>query len=180
MTFFASIMCLEARRQDARRMDLCCLKSRAPADQGCFCGLLGAGVPAERLSTRIMTWLGRQYATAAARVAVITLWLALLAAGIYGTSQMRVDADVNDFIPEGSYLRDWIRIAQTEFGTTGIPVELYWVNTAEVCMPIMHLSTCNDIACAAQARAADGRVCEDRCVCKDGFFVLQLHDERRR
>lgn len=154
VTFFASIMCLEARRQAARRVDcICCITSSAPPDQGCCFGACGSGAPAERPSTRVMTWLGEKFSTPVARAVIIPLWFALLAAGIYGTSQMRVDADVNDFIPAGSYLKDWIAIAQTQFGTTGISVNLYWVSTAEVrldasCAPLCGRRTCGKTACA--------------------------------
>eukprot|EP00892_Ulva_mutabilis_P011129 jgi/Ulvmu1/8389/UM042_0096.1 len=133
VTFFASIMCLEVCRQDAHRVDvLCCITSAAPVDQGCFCGACGPGVPSMRLSTRVMAWLGRQYSSAPARAVVLGLWVVLLGAGIYGTTQMRVDADVNDFIPAGSYLRDWLQVGRSAFGSTGISVELYWVSTPEV------------------------------------------------
>lgn len=146
VTFFASIMCLEARRQAGRRVDcLCCITDSHPADQGCFCGLFGEGRPKERLSTRVMTWLGRQYSTPQARAAIVLLWFGVLSAGIYGTSRMRVDADVNDFIPAGSYLKEWIKIAQSDFGSTGIPVQLYWVSTPEVRPPAtsVWLSLCD-------------------------------------
>lgn len=53
-------------------------------------------------------------------------------AGIYGTSQMRVDADVNDFIPAGSYLRDWFAVLQDNFGSSGTTVDLYFVNDRAV------------------------------------------------
>ena len=63
---------------------------------------------------------------------VVLTWLGLLAAGIYGTSQMRVEADVNNFISEGSYLRSWIDTSDESFTQTGAEVGLYWVNDAAV------------------------------------------------
>lgn len=47
----------------------------------------------ERL--QIMSWLARQYSKLPVKVAVLTVYAAALALGFYGTSQMRVDADVN-------------------------------------------------------------------------------------
>jgi hypothetical protein len=55
-----------------------------------------------------------------------------LFAGIYGTAQMRVDAEINDFIPESSYLKDSFAVLQDSFGKMGTSVSLYWVNNATV------------------------------------------------
>eukprot|EP00892_Ulva_mutabilis_P011134 jgi/Ulvmu1/8393/UM042_0100.1 len=130
VTFFSAIMCIDARRQRRRAVDiLCCVESSMPENVGCCCGACKR--PRKRPSTKVMGWLGRQYPKAPVRWTVVIVWLVALAAGIYGTSQMRVDADVNNFIPEGSYLRDWIRISQGEFDQTGTEVGLYWVSTPE-------------------------------------------------
>lgn len=56
----------------------------------------------------------------------------VLFSGIYGTSQMKVEADINDFIPEGSYLLDWFAVLQDNFDQTGTEVNLYWVNDGSV------------------------------------------------
>ena len=47
-----------------------------------------------------MSWLGRQYSRWPVKAVVLTVYFALLAVGIYGTSQMRVDADVNGATPQ--------------------------------------------------------------------------------
>lgn len=67
------------------------------------------------------------------KAVVLLVWLGMLSAGIHGTSQMRVDADVNDFIPTGSYLRDFFDTTREQFGETGTRIDLYWVNDAQVC-----------------------------------------------
>lgn len=58
---------------------------------------------------------------------------------------MRVDADVNDFIPEGSYLKDWFAVLQNNFASSGTSVDLYWVNDEAVrpptSLPHTHPST---------------------------------------
>ena len=36
---------------------------------------------------------------------VVLAWLGLLAVGIAGAAQMRLEPDVNNFIPDGSYLK---------------------------------------------------------------------------
>lgn len=132
VTFFAGIMCLDARRQNRRAFDIaCCITTSREPNPGCFCGACGKGKPKKRLSTKVMGWLGKQYSRAAVRWPIVVLWIVLLGAGIYGTSQMSVEADVNNFIPEGSYLKEWIRIGQDSFDTTGSDIQLYWVSTPE-------------------------------------------------
>jgi Niemann-Pick C1 protein len=133
LTFFAGIMTLDKRRQDSRRLDVfCCIKSSAPVDQGWCCGVFGAGRPRERISTKVMRGVAHLLARKWCRIVVVLCWLGAVGAGIYGTSQMKVDADINDFIPKGSYLRDTIKITEDYFDNTGDEVQLYWVNSPEV------------------------------------------------
>lgn len=76
------------------------------------------------------------------KMVVIVLWLLFLVGGIIGTSQMKVDADVDDFIPSGSYLRDFWDTTREQFGETGTDISLYWVNDIEVggsCWPRMSI-----------------------------------------
>jgi Niemann-Pick C1 protein len=142
-------MALEKRREDARRVDVfCCVKSSAPVDQGCCFGACGTGKPRERLSTKVMRGVAHVLSRNWCRVIVIIVWLGVLAAGIYGTSQMKVDADVNDFIPEGSYLKGWLRTQEKYFKTAGTQVSLYWVSTDEVCSMYGALCPCAGRACA--------------------------------
>ena len=63
---------------------------------------------------------------------VVATWLILMGIGIYGVSQMHVDADVNDFLPSGSYVLDFFDTWRDQFGETGTEVSLYWVNDAQV------------------------------------------------
>jgi hypothetical protein len=105
ITFFAAIMCINKKREDARRLDVAlCFKSKREPNGGACCGAFG-GRPKERLSTVAMRWVGHMLSQKPVKAVVIVLWLALLGVGIAGTAQMRVEADVNDFIPDGSYLR---------------------------------------------------------------------------
>lgn len=120
-------MVIDTRRQDARRFDVAlCFKSEAPRNNGILCGACGPGVPKERLSTKIMRYVADVLALPPIKVVVILLWLGLLAAGIVGTSRMKVDADVNDFIPEESYLRGFFRVNKDYFTTEGEQAALYF------------------------------------------------------
>lgn len=53
---------------------------------------------------QIMSWLGRQYSKLPVKIVVLVAYVAVLGCGIYGTSQMRVDADVNGVWPCRSLL----------------------------------------------------------------------------
>jgi hypothetical protein len=81
---------------------------------------------------QVMSWLGKQYPRQPVQIAVLVLWAALLVVGIYGSSQMRVDADRDDFIPAGSYLNDWLFVQEEYFQDNGPNIRLYWVDTEEV------------------------------------------------
>lgn len=139
VTFFAAIMCIDARRQHRRAFDMiCCAKSSGDPNPGCCCGLI-KGRPKKRPSMRVMGWIGKQMARTPVRWMIVAVWALLLGAGIYGTSQMRVEADVNNFIPEGSYLKEWIRIGQDSFDQTGSTIGVYWVSTPAVSpCPLAH------------------------------------------
>lgn len=133
ITFFAAVMCIDKRRQEARRLDVVlCFKSKGPANGGILCGACGAGVPKERFSIKAMRYLGHVLVLKPVKVAVLALWLGLLIAGIIGASRMRVDADVNDFIPDGSYLKDFFKLYTNAFKTSGDSVDLYFLSTDAV------------------------------------------------
>lgn len=133
ITFFAAIMCIDKRRQEARRFDVAlCFKDKGPVDAGICCGACGAGRPHEKLSTKAMRYLGALLSKRPAQIVVVILWLGALAAGIVGTSQMRVNADVNDFIPDGSYLKDYFKVNDDYFVTEGASAALYFRSTPDV------------------------------------------------
>ena len=125
-------MCIDKRRQEARRFDVAlCFKDKGAADAGVCCGACGAGRPHEKVSTKAMRHLGTLLSKRPAQIVVILLWLGLLAAGIVGTSRMKVDPDVNDFIPEGSYLKDYFQVNKDYFVTEGAAAALYFRSTPD-------------------------------------------------
>lgn len=133
ITFFSAIMCLDQRRVERRAADIFpCITTTSPEDCGYCCGLFGKPSNPEGYRMRAMRWVGTQYTKLTVKIAVIVVWLGLLSTGIYGTSQMRVESDINDFIPAGSYLKDWLATVETHFPTTGTTCYLYWVNDEPV------------------------------------------------
>lgn len=122
-------MCIDQRRVERRAADIMpCIGVNSSVNSGYCCGIFGKPSHSDGYRMRVMHWVGTQYTKWPVKAVVLALWLGLLGAGIYGTSQMRVDADVNDFIPEGSYLKDWLATVREHFGETGTTCYLYWVN----------------------------------------------------
>lgn len=77
----------------ARRCDvLCCVKSKAKPEKGILCGACGDGVPQKPVLQQVMRQLGRMLTLPPVRIAVLLVGAGMLGAGIYGTSQMKVDA----------------------------------------------------------------------------------------
>lgn len=74
--------------------------------------------------------LGYLLQTPTAKVFVIVMYLGLLAGGIAGVAKIPVDADVNDFIPPGSYLEDWLDTNDEYFETVGESVGVYFKDVA--------------------------------------------------
>eukprot|EP01026_Neomeris_dumetosa_P002824 TRINITY_DN1075_c0_g3_i4.p1 TRINITY_DN1075_c0_g3~~TRINITY_DN1075_c0_g3_i4.p1 ORF type:complete len:941 (-),score=122.47 TRINITY_DN1075_c0_g3_i4:1066-3888(-) len=74
----------------------------------------------------LMSWLGRTISPPWVKAVVICFYIALLAGGIVGLSQMEVDADTNDFVPPGSYLKHYIDAKDDYFTTVGESVGLYF------------------------------------------------------
>jgi Niemann-Pick C1 protein len=64
------------------------------------------------------------------KCAVIAAAAALAAGGFAGCAMMKVDADVNDFIPPGSYLKDWFADADALFLKLGAGISVYSRDTA--------------------------------------------------
>jgi hypothetical protein len=134
LTFFCAVMCIDMRRQEARRMDVVCwVTSSAPVDQGWCRGAFGQGKPSDRISTLAMRLLGRQIAKPFFRGLILALWFVALVVGIYEASQMRITADRIDMLPYDSYLRDFDAVQKLYFGNAGSDLGLYWVSEDEVC-----------------------------------------------
>lgn len=128
ITFFAGIMAIDAKRQRARRLDvLCCVKSAAPVNSGCCCGVCGEGFPKKRPSVVVMEFVARVLSSKIAKGVVIVIWMGLLTVGIIGASKIKVTGDINNFIPDGSYLETYIDMTNLDEGV-GSDVGLYFVN----------------------------------------------------
>ena len=84
-------------------------------------------------------WMGQTMGGAltkpAVKYGVLAFFAAIAAGGFAGCAMMQIEADVNDFIPGGSYLKEWIADSNSLFGKLGDPIYVYSrdldVSTAE-------------------------------------------------
>jgi hypothetical protein len=105
-----------------------------------------------------MRAVGHLYSRWPVKIAILVAWAALLAFGIFGASKMRVEADVNNFVPEGSYLRDWIDVGDKYFQATGESAALYFVSTDDVPIDFSTSATQAAMTAAAADIAAESVV----------------------
>ena len=126
LTFFAAFFALDERRRLQKRGDCFCCPTCAGGETCCVpCCKPPANGEADRvpLTKKAMGFLGNALAPKAMKAFVIVLFLAIFAGGILGVTKIKVEADVQDFIPPG-YLRDWI-VAVDDTFSRGSAVELY-------------------------------------------------------
>lgn len=72
--------------------------------------------------------LGNILSMQPAKAIVVFLFVSTLAMGISGTVQIPVQADIDNFIPPNSYLKDWYDVQDTYYNRVGASVAVYTVN----------------------------------------------------
>ena len=74
-------------------------------------------------------WMGETMGGAltkpSAKIATILFFAAIAAGGFAGCALMQIDADVNDFIPGGSYLKEWISDSNSLFRSLGDGINVF-------------------------------------------------------
>ena len=133
VTWFVAWLTIDEWRRDASKADcLCCV--RTPANACCMCC-----APRPDGKTKMAAFMGDTFGgfltKKPVKYGVIVLFAAIAAGGFAGCAMMKIDADVNDFIPPGSYVKDWIDDSDEYFTTVGQDIAVYSrdmeVNTAE-------------------------------------------------
>lgn len=120
VTFFAGWLTYDEklRRSNSRGDCLCCVKfsktSCCRAD--------------DKILPRIMEALGKLLSLMHVKIGVLVGFAAIAAVGIVGVTQIEVDADVDDFIPSGSYLGSWNNIKEDLFTSVGDGTGVYMQN----------------------------------------------------
>jgi len=127
-TFYSSSVAIDARRRDAKRLDvLCCVTSKTDEEEqkaAVCCRVLPPGKDA-RWVHKIMRGLGKALATKAGKVASLLTFGSFLVIGIVGTTQITIRSSVTDFVPQNSYLKDYFDDSTANFQVTGEEVAVY-------------------------------------------------------
>jgi len=123
VTFFVAWLTLDERRRANKKGD-CAFCLSCPPEACCACCK-----PRADNKGVMQVWMGDVMGgfltKPAVKVAVLIGFLGIAAAGIAGTAIIEVDADSNDFIPPGSYVRDFIGQNRDWFSTVGDSVAVY-------------------------------------------------------
>jgi hypothetical protein len=75
----------------------------------------------DTLKRLVETKLALPMCKPAVKAAVIVLFAIIGTLGFIGAISIKVQADVNVFLPAGSYLKDYFNVRKTIFTTTGDP-----------------------------------------------------------
>lgn len=121
VTFFAGWLVLDAWRMNSNRADVVmCIKFDEDGGKCCDCNNYN-----DNLLTLILNRIARFMSKTPVKVIVILTFVGVAAGGLAGIVNIEVDADVDDFIPTGSYLRDWNTIREDYFTTVGSSTGIY-------------------------------------------------------
>ena len=123
MTWFVAWLTMDEWRRAANRRDVaCCLT--VPKDACCACC-----APRADGRTKMGRWMGDILGGALTdkkvKAGVLVAFAAVAAGGFAGCALMQIDADVNDFIPGGSYLKEWIADSNSMYRTLGDSIDVY-------------------------------------------------------
>lgn len=123
VTWFVAFLVLDERRRSRSQGDvICCFVTKNQACCACC-------APREDKRTRMERAfgesLGGQLVKPWVKGAVCVGFAAIAVGGFIGCSQLEIDADVNDFIPAGSYVKDWFADTNAYFAKLGDSIAVY-------------------------------------------------------
>ena len=122
VTFFVACLALDEKRRDKSKGD-CLFCLTCPPEACCVC--CKPHKSQKSLLPRTLGAMGRRLQNRIVKIFVVCFFSAITIGGIIGSSKMKVDADVNNFIPDGSYLKDWFADRDAYFTVYGDDVEIY-------------------------------------------------------
>ena len=130
ITFFTACLALDEKRKSRNKAD-CFFCLDCPPAACCACCK-----PEKMKKSPLQKFLGQGLGVTlgnfSTKIAVLVTFCAITAAGIAGTTKIEVDADVGDFIPDGSYLKTYISESKDLFTTYGDDVQLYAKGTLDL------------------------------------------------
>ena len=123
VTWFVAWLTIDEWRRAAKRRDVACCFT-VPKGACCLCC-----APRPDGRTQMGRWMGESLGgfltNPKAKMFVILAFAAISAGGFAGCALMQIDADVNDFIPGGSYLKEWIADSDSMFRMVGDSIDVY-------------------------------------------------------
>ena len=122
VTFFTAFLTLDERRKANNKGD-CFFCLDCPPQACCRC--CSPEKSEKSILQRGMGRLGSGLRHRVVKYSVLVFFTVITIMGIIGCVKMEVDADVNNFIPDGSYLKGWFADSNTYFTESGDSVELY-------------------------------------------------------
>lgn len=157
VTWFVAWLTMDEWRRAANRRDVICC-STVPKNACCLCC-----APRPDNRTKMGRWMGETMGGAltkpSAKIATILFFAAIAAGGFAGCALMQIDADVNDFIPGGSYLKEWISDSNSLFRSLGDGINVF---TRE--FDVTTEENANTLLAASLAFQADPYVATDSVV----------------
>ena len=132
-TWFAAWLTIDEWRREKNKRDVCCCCVGTKSPCLACCDKRKDG------KTRVQHFMGESLGGTLtkpwAKGLVVGVFTAIAIVGFVGCARMKIEADVNDFIPEGSYLKDWLSDSDYYFTKVGDAIALYTnniqINTAE-------------------------------------------------
>jgi len=128
--FFTSILAFDASKKNGEN---CCCCREPCAENKCCLGLTVTSTNSQENFVR--KYVAEPMRSLPVKIGVLLVFSALTVCGIYGCTQIQVQADVNDFIPAGSYLKDWFSARERYFTSVGDDVNIYIMSDVDYSSP---------------------------------------------
>jgi len=129
VTYFIAVVVLDERRLRLNKTDvLCCFKRKSEVNNG------------KKYEENLLSSYFRKYHAPAIlgtvwnKVGVLLVFAGIFAFGIYGTFNLSVEDSSRNFIPEGSYINDFLSAGDKyyESGSTGINLYIMFEDAHEI------------------------------------------------
>ena len=117
-TFFSATLVLDERRQrDNRRECLCCLTRKNPIEEE---EGEAAGFKEDNVSRYFRNYHAPAILSKAGKIVILTVFAGLFGFGLWGAMNLTVEDSERSFVPEESYLNDYLSAADEYYPSTGI------------------------------------------------------------
>mmetsp|Transcript_20012 Transcript_20012/g.29028 ORF Transcript_20012/g.29028 Transcript_20012/m.29028 type:complete len:926 (+) Transcript_20012:122-2899(+) len=129
-TFFTACMFIDEKRQrDNRRDCLCCVKRSDDNEEE---DDLDKGAKEGRISTYFRKYHAPAILSKPGKAVVLLVFSALFGYGIYGAINLPVEDSERNFIPSGSYINDYIDLADEYFPSSGVSLSINFENGQDI------------------------------------------------